>query len=221
MSAGEIAQAETTRPLLRGRLHQVAFIVSIPLGVTLVALGRDGLARAAGAVYAVSLMALYGVSAAYHRLPWSPRARAWMRRLDHSTIFVLIAGSYTPVALLVLRGAWRVSILATVWGVAIVGIALKMTRLERMHRIGPVMYIALGWTAIVALPRILGSVGPASIALMFAGGVLYTAGAVVFSLRRPDPAPRVFGYHEVWHSMVIAASLCHYALMMLLALGAG
>jgi hemolysin III len=214
------AAADMPKPSLRGRLHQIAFIVWIPAGITLVALGRTALARVAAAIYSVSVLALYGVSAAYHRLPWSPRARRWMRRLDHSTIFILIAGSYTPLGLLALHHAWRVSILATVWGVALVGILLKMIHLEKMDRIGMVLYIVLGWTALIALPEIMRSLGPAPIVLLFAGGILYTVGAIFFALHRPHLNPKVFGYHEMWHSMVIGGSVCHYAMILLLAVGA-
>lgn len=215
-----VAVADPPKPRLRGRLHQIAFVVWIPAGITLVALGRTALARAAAAIYSVSVLILYGVSASYHRLPWSPRARRIMRRLDHSSIFILIAGSYTPLSLLALDHAWRVSILATVWGVALAGIVLKVVQLEKMDRIGTVLYIALGWTALVAMPQILRRLNAPAAVLLFAGGVLYTVGAVFFALRRPDPNPRVFGYHEVWHSMVIAGSLCHYVMVMLLAITA-
>lgn len=190
------------------------------MGVFLVAVSRTGLARTATAVYVVSLNALYGISASYHRLSWSPRARLLMRRLDHSTIFVLIAGTYTPFSLLALRGAWRISILSIVWGVALVGIALKMIVLERMDLAGMILYLALGWTALVALPQLLPSLDAAGIALLFAGGMLYTVGAILFALGRPDPNPRVFGYHEVWHSMVIGGSVCHYVVVLLLATSA-
>jgi hemolysin III len=208
------------RPRLRGRLHQVAFICSIPAGVTLVALGRTGTARAAVGIYAVSVIALYGISASYHRLTWSAHARQLMRRLDHSTIFLLIAGSYTPLSILALRGAWRISILASVWGVALAGIALKMLRIERVDRMGSMLYIALGWTAIVALPEVMRHMSAAGMALLFAGGILYTTGAIMFGRRRPNPNPRVFGYHEVWHSFVIGGSLCHYAMILMLATSA-
>ena len=214
------AVVDMPKPRFRGRLHQIAFIVWIPAGITLVALGRTALARIASGIFAGSVLALYGVSASYHRLPWSPRARRWMRRLDHSTIFVLIAGSYTPLCLLALHGAWRVSVLAAVWGVAIVGVLLKMLRIDSMDRLGMVLYIALGWTALAAMPEIVRGLHPASIVLLFVGGVLYTVGAVLFAMHRPDPNPRVFGYHEVWHSMVIGGSLCHYAMVLLLALAA-
>jgi hemolysin III len=209
------------KPRLRGRLHQVAFICSIPAGATLIALGRTGVARAAAAIYSVSVSALFGVSASYHRLPWSARARRWMRRLDHSTIFVLIAGSYTPFSVLALRGTWRVAVLATVWGVALAGIALKMISIDRMDKIGMFLYIALGWTAVVALPELVSRLGAGSVVLLFLGGVFYTVGAVMFAMRRPDPNPAVFGYHEVWHSMTIAGCLCHYAVVLSLALRAG
>lgn len=210
----------TTRPRLRGRLHQIAFIFSIPAGVVLVALGRTGRARAAAAIYAVGVMALYGVSASYHRIPWSPRARQLMRRLDHSTIFLFIAATYTPFSVLALHGAWRISILAAVWGAAAIGVALKMTRLKAASRAGTAMYVALGWTAVVALPQLVKNLSTASIALLFVGGALYTTGAIIYALRRPDPDPRVFGYHELYHSFVIVGSLCHYAMIMSLAVSA-
>ncbi|MGZ4128934.1 MAG: PAQR family membrane homeostasis protein TrhA [Actinomycetota bacterium] len=208
------------RPRLRGRLHQIAFIFSIPAGVAVVALGRTGRARAAASVYAVGIMALYGVSAAYHRIPWSPRARQLMRRLDHSTIFFFIAATYTPFSVLALQGAWRVSILAAVWGIAAIGVALKMTRLKAASRAGTAMYVALGWTAIVALPQLVKDLSAASIALLFIGGALYTTGAIIYALRRPDPDPQVFGYHELYHSFVIVGSLCHYAMIVSLAVSA-
>jgi len=214
------AVAEMPKPRLRGRLHQIAFIVWIPAGITLVALGRTALARVASGIYAVSVLVLYGVSASYHRLPWSPRARRWMQRLDHSSIFILIAGSYTPLCLLALHDAWRVSILATVWGVAVIGILLKMMRIDKMDVVGMTLYLALGWTALVAMPEIVRGLRPAAIVLLFAGGLLYTVGAVLFSMHRPNPRPTVFGYHEVWHSMVIGGSLCHYVMVVLLALAA-
>src|SRR5260221_2520876 len=160
------------KPRLRGRLHQIAFIVWIPAGITLVALGGTALAGVAAGIYSLSVLALYGVSASYHRLPWSPRARRWMRRLDHSTIFILIAGSYTPLGLLALHHAWRVSILATVWGVALVGIALKMIHLEEMDRIGMGLYIALGWTALIALPEIARNLAPSPLMLPFTARIL-------------------------------------------------
>ncbi|HEX9713648.1 MAG TPA: hemolysin III family protein [Actinomycetota bacterium] len=209
---------EPPKPALRGRLHQVAFFFWVPAGVALVALGRTPAARAASAVYAVSVMALYGVSALYHRFPWSPRSRQWMRRVDHSTIFVFIAGTYTPLSVLALQGAWRVSILAAVWGCAAVGVALKITRLRAASPAGTAMYVALGWTAIIAMPQLVRDLTATEITLLFLGGALYTAGAIVYALRRPDPNPRVFGFHELYHSLVIGGSICHYAMILRLSL---
>jgi hemolysin III len=202
------------KPRFRGRLHQAAFVVSVPLCVVLVALGRAGKARAAAAIYGIGLIALYGVSASYHRLPWSPRARQFMRKLDHSTIFIFIAATYTPLTVLAMRGPWRVSILATVWGIAAVGVVLKMLRLRAASRAGTAMYVALGWTAIIAMPQLVHDLAPLEIIFLFVGGALYTAGAIIYARRRPDPSPRVFGYHEVYHALVIMGSLFHYAAIM-------
>jgi hemolysin III len=206
------------KPLWRGRLHQIAFICSIPMGMVIVAIGRSGAARAAAAIYAVSLCALYGVSASYHRIAWSERARRVMRRLDHSTIFVLIAGTYTPFCVLTLHGAWRIAMLSSVWGIALAGIVLKVAFLERLKALGFVLYIGLGWVAVAAIPQIVRALHVSGTTLLVAGGLLYTVGAIMFGMHRPDPRPAVFGYHEVWHSFVIAGSLCHYALIASLAI---
>jgi hemolysin III len=210
------------KPRFRGRLHQVAFIASIPAGLALVAVAPTAGARVAAMVFALSLCALYGTSAAYHRLSWSPKARAWMRRLDHSMIFVLIAGTYTPFSLLVLHGTWSVAILATVWTGAAVGATLKIASVDRLmaaarrlNAVAGAMYIALGWLAILTLPQIVRALPWPGTGLLLLGGALYTAGAVVLARRRPDPRPAVFGYHEIWHSMVIGGSLCHYGVILL------
>jgi hemolysin III len=203
------------KPRLRGRLHQVAFFVSVPAGVSLVALAASGVARASAAIYAVSLSALYAASAAFHRVNWRPTTWKWMRRLDHSMIFVLIAGTYTPYALLVLPPPWSTVVLSTVWGGGAVGIVMRMFT-RGLNVVEQTLYMALGWVALFTLPVTIGRLGWVEALLMFSGGVLYTVGAIIFGLRKPDPNPAVFGYHEVWHSMVIGASLCHYALILLL-----
>jgi hemolysin III len=203
------------KPRLRGRLHQVAFFVSVPAGVSLVAMAASGVARASAAIYAVSLSALYAASAAFHRVNWRPTTWKWMRRLDHSMIFVLIAGTYTPYALLVLPPPWSTVVLATVWGGGAVGIVIRMFT-RGLTVVEQTLYMALGWVALLTLPVTIGRLGWVEALLMFSGGVLYTVGAIIFGLRKPDPNPAVFGYHEVWHSMVIGASLCHYALILLL-----
>jgi hemolysin III len=212
------ADVQPVKPSWRGRLHQIAFFFWVPAGVTLVAVGRTAAARAASAVYAVSVMALYGVSASYHRIPWSPAARQWMRRLDHSTIFVFIAGTYTPLSVLALHGTWRISILAAVWGAAAVGVVLKMTRLRAASSAGTAVYVALGWVAVVALPQLVRDLSVTGITLLFLGGILYTTGAIVYAVRKPDPNPRAFGYHEIYHSFVIGGSVCHFVVILRLAL---
>lgn len=208
-----------TPPRLRGRLHQVAFFASIPAGIALVVAARSWPARAGVLVYALSLTAMFGTSAALHRLRWSPRARLRMDRLDRTMIYVLIAGSYTPVCLLALRPGWRVALLALVWTGAAVGIALVL-RWNRRRGTGVVrmvLYLGLGWMSVLVLPELARTVGLGQLALAVLGGVLYTVGAVVLIRRRPDPSPRVFGYHEVWHAFTVAAGACHYALIWLLA----
>lgn len=202
-----------TRPRLRGRLHQVVFFLCIPAGAVLVAAAGTDLARVGALVYACSLTGLFATSAAYHRMAQSLRAREWMRRADHAMIFVLIAGTYTPVCLLVLEGPWRVVALSAVWAVALLGVGLKLFRLEAM-RLGNSLYLVMGWAVLALVPR-LASRLPV-LALLAAGGLLYTAGTVVLSRRRPDPVPEVFGYHEVWHCLVVAAAACHYAMILLL-----
>jgi hemolysin III len=141
-----------------------------------------------------------------------------MQRLDHSMIFVLIAGTYTPVAVLVLDGAWRAAILSTVWAGAAIGVLLKTLRIDGLKALAATLYIGLGWLAIVAMPQVVRGLSPTAAALLFIGGVLYTAGSIVLATRRPNPSPAVFGYHEVWHSMVIGASACHFTVVLLVVL---
>jgi hemolysin III len=205
------------RPRLRGRLHQIAFFVALPAGIALVLLARGATARAAVLVYALSLAGLYGASAAYHRRQWTAKARARMQRLDHSMIFVLIAGTYTPFCLLALHGAWSIVLLAAVWAGAIAGIVLKLVGVDRTKVAAAILYVALGWLAVVATPVVVTSLSAVPLILLAVGGLLYTIGAIVFSTRRPNPSPRVFGYHEVWHSFVVGGSACHYAVILLLA----
>jgi hemolysin III len=205
-------------PRLRGRLHQAAFFVAVPAGTALVAAAPTAMSRAAAAIYATSLSGLYGISALYHRLPWSPRSRGWMRRLDHSMIFVLIAGTYTPFSLLVLTGIWRTVVLSVVWAGAALGIVLKMARIDGLKALAATLYIGLGWMVVAAWPQMVRGLSPAGAVLVATGGLLYTIGAIIFATRRPDPSPAVFGYHEVWHSMVIGGSACHFVAVLLVVL---
>jgi hemolysin III len=214
-----VPAAEEPKPRLRGRFHQAAFLVSVPAGLALVAVAPTTVARWAAVVFALSLTALYGTSAAYHRLTWSPRAHRWMKRLDHSMIFMLIAGTYTPFSLLVLPWPWSVVMLSVASVGAAAGIVMKMVRIDGLGAVTGTLYVALGWLAIVALPHILRGLSGVAVGLLFSGGALYTAGAVVLARGRPNPRPSTFGYHEIWHSMVIGGSLCHYALVFLIVVG--
>jgi hemolysin III len=218
-TVGVPARAES-RPRLRGRIHQVAFIVSIPASMLLVALGPTPSARISTAIYGIALTAMLGTSASYHRYPWSAAAHERMRRLDHSMIFLLIAGTYTPFSILALHDAFQVVILAVVWSGAAVGIALKQLRVRGVRAATGALYISLGWVAIVAMPQFVTGVAVGATILLFAGGILYTTGAVVLLRRRPDPVPLVFGYHEIWHVMVTSAVLCHYLAILILVLTA-
>jgi len=206
--------APIAKPRFRGRLHQFAFYVAVPQGIALVVAASGVLERVSGGIYAVTLAGLFGVSAAYHRLKWSPRGLARMRRLDHSMIFALIAGTYTPIALVAMHGVWRVVLLAGVWAGASSGMVMKIVGMERTRKITATMYIVLGWLALLAAPAIVPQLDVFEMTLIGAGGLLYTLGAIVLLTHHPDPDPLVFGYHEVWHVMVVTASLCHYAAIM-------
>ncbi len=203
----------SAKPRWRGRIHQVAFFVSIPAAIALVALAESWVARFATSVYALSLMSVFGASAAYHRGEWSPKALRRMKRLDHSMIFVLIAGSYTPIALLMLHGPWSIVILSAVWAGAVAGITLKLIRIDGFSVLTAALYMVMGWLALIALPQLVHEMPTPALVLTVAGGLLYTAGAIIFAIRRPDPAPTVFGYHEIWHAFMVAAASCHFAMV--------
>jgi hemolysin III len=198
------------KPRLRGVFHQYAFFVSLAAGTLLVLLAATARAGVAVTVYAVSVSALFGVSALYHRVTWTGPARRRMRRLDHAMIFLLIAGTYTPVGLLVLQGTLATVVLAVVWAGAAAGIVLELAWTGAPKWLGGTVYLALGWVAVAAMPQLFARLGVAGGLLIVAGGLLYTAGAAVYALRRPDPVPTVFGYHEVFHLLVIAGVAAHF-----------
>jgi hemolysin III len=204
------------KPIWRGRIHLAAFLVSLPAGVALVLLSQGVSAHIAAIIFAVSLAGLFGTSAIYHTGNWAPHVRARLRRMDHAMIFVLIAGSYTPITLLALQPAWGISLLAIVWTVAVVGVTIALLHFGALHRAGGYMYIGMGWIVVLAMPAVVTALGPSELALQFAGGVLYTLGAIGLRFHFPNPRPSVFGYHEVWHAMTVAAAACHFTLVAML-----
>jgi hemolysin III len=192
-----------TRPLLRGRLHQVALLVSVVGLVWLVRSATSPRAVVAAWVYGLASIGLYLTSSSYHVFARSPRACRVMQRADHSMIFVLIAGSFTPSALLMLPDPWRWWSMVIMWGGAGLGVGLKVLALERFRKLGAALYIVLGWAGVMAFPEL--TRRPGTLGLFAAGGLLYTVGAILFALRRPRLSPRWFGYHEVWHTLGVAA----------------
>jgi hemolysin III len=209
------------KPKLRGVSHEWAFFISLGLGAALIVAADTAQATLAVAIYAVSLSALLGTSALYHRVNWTrPNVRRWMRRLDHSMIFFLIAGTYTPFALLVLDGPLADAILAVVWVGAVIGAIVEIVWIEHPKWVAALVYISLGWVALIGFPGLWEEMGVAGTLLVAAGGLLYTAGAVVYATQRPDPNPRVFGYHEIFHLFVILAAAAHFAAIAFFALPA-
>lgn len=209
------------KPRLRGVSHEWAFFLSLGLGTALIVAAETPRARLAVAIYAVSLSALLGTSALYHRVDWQrPDLRRWMRRLDHSMIFFLIAGTYTPFALLALDGALADAILVAVWVGAVAGAVVEIVWIEHPKWVAALVYLSLGWIAVIPFPALWNEIGAAGTLLVAAGGLLYTAGAVVYATQRPNPNPRVFGYHEVFHLFVILAAAAHFAAVAFFALPA-
>jgi hemolysin III len=202
------------KPRLRGVLHQWAFAASLVAGIGLVLEAGSERARLAVAVYALSVAALFGTSALYHRVNWRTLgARRWVRRLDHTMIFVLIAGTYTPFGLLVLRGPLGLVILIAAWSAALAGAVFKLVWIDAPRWLGSATYVSMGWIALVALPELLDHLGIAAVAALGLGGILYSAGAVIYARKRPDPVPTVFGYHELFHLLVIVAAALQYAVV--------
>ena len=210
---GGFASPALVKPRLRGVSHQWAFLVAVALGTTLILLAEGPRARAGASVYAAGVCGLFGVSALYHRRAWSPAAARWMRRADHSMIFCFIAASYTPFALLVLDGTLALVLLVVVWAGAVAGVVLKLVWLDAPDWLAATLYVLLGWTAVVAGPAFYAALGPARLGLLALGGILYTVGAVIYARQRPDPLPTVFGYHELFHVLVIAAAALHFSVI--------
>ncbi|MBN6053704.1 hemolysin III family protein [Nonomuraea sp. RK-328] len=198
------------KPRLRGWLHTGALPVTLVAGFVLVALGPTLQARLASAIYAITSGLLFGISATYHRGTLGPRLAEVLRRFDHANIYLIIAGTYTPFALLALTGAARIAVLSIIWGGALAGVLFRVCWIGAPRWLYTALYLALGWTAIFVMPQLLKGAGLAAVVLVAVGGLLYSAGALVYGLRRPDPSPRWFGFHEVFHACTIAAYLVQY-----------
>jgi hemolysin III len=199
------------KPKLRGVFHEFGFYAAIAFGVPLVLPADHGRARIAAIAFASCLAGCFGASALYHRPTWTPRVRSWLARLDHAGVYLLIAGTYTPFGLLVLEGYWEFLVLGIVWTGALAAIVFKFGWVDAPKWISAVIGVALGWIGVIMFPQLLDEIGLGGSALVLVGGLLYTVGAVVYATRRPDPYPSVFGFHEVFHVLVIAAVACQYA----------
>jgi len=202
--------AARAKPLLRGVLHQVSFFVALAVGALVVAFADGTRATVSAAIFAASVVAMLGASALYHRVTWSPTVRPWMRRVDHAGIYVLIAGTYTPVGLIVVHGVLRNIVLVIVWSGAGAAILLKFIWVRAPKWLSAATGLAVGWAGVAAMPQVVQNAGWPAFALLAAGGLAYSVGAVVYAMRRPDPAPDVFGYHELFHALTIVAVACQY-----------
>jgi hemolysin III len=197
------------KPKLRGVFHEIGFYAAIAIGVVLVVTAEPGRARVAGAIFASCVAACLGASALYHRPTWTPRARAWLARLDHAGVYLLIAGTYAPFGLIVMSKGWAIPVLAIVWGGALLASILKLCWLQAPKWLSAAIGVTLGWVGVAAFPQLL-KLPTVALLLVVAGGLLYTAGAVIYARRRPDPNPAVFGYHELFHVLTVAALACQY-----------
>ncbi|HSP28539.1 MAG TPA: hemolysin III family protein [Ilumatobacteraceae bacterium] len=199
------------RPAWRGKMHSWAFFASIPAGIALIALAQGVAATVGAAIYSASLLLLFGTSASYHRLARSERARSIMQRLDHSMIYVLIAGTYVPLCLVAMPPAWGIPMLVVGGSLAALGVVLKLAFFHGARYLSDALYIVMGWVAVVATPVLIDSLTAVQFGLIVAGGVAYTIGFPVLLVRRPNPWPTTFGYHEVWHLLTVVAAGLHFA----------
>jgi len=201
------------REPINGFTHAAGgLLAAVGLSVLLATAARAGRLDqiVAFGVFGLSLVALYATSTLYHLLPLSPSGVARLRRLDHMTIFVLIAGTYTPFCLLALDGGWRWGLLGLIWSLALCGVLLKVFWMDAPRWLSVVLYLGMGWVAVIAAPALFRAVPPGGITWVLGGGLVYSAGALVYGLKRPNPVPGVFGFHEVWHLFVLAGSACHF-----------
>jgi hemolysin III len=197
-------------PRLRGVLHAVAFLAAVGAAGVMIALAPGGTAVVAVAIYGAGLIALFGGSALYHRWPGPTRFKPLLRRIDHSTIFVFIAASYTPIALILIDGTIAWLVLVGAWAGAVAGVMFSLGWIDAPRPVVAACYVALGWIGAIAAPQLVHALGPGPLALFVGGGILYSAGAAVYTRQRPNPWPQTFGFHEVFHALVIAAAVAHY-----------
>jgi hemolysin III len=205
-----LSSIPNVKPILRGHFHQSAFFIAVGACAMLIGKSNGLQAKIATIVYSLTLIGLFGISALYHRPQWAERARAWMRRLDHSAIFLLIAGTTTPVCLLGLHGAAGTRLLVISWIAAALGVSQSLLWVNAPKWLTALLYIAVGWIAISFVSEINSSLGLTSAILIVAGGAVYTLGAIIYALKRPNPFPRVFGYHEIFHLLVDVAAIFHF-----------
>ena len=201
------------KPRLRGVLHEWAFYLAIPLGISVGLVADTATGKVAAAVFAGAVVCMFGASALYHRVNWSAPRRRWLRRADHAGIYAMIAGSYTPFGLLVLSGDWRISVLAVVWAGAAAAIVTRMCWARPPRWLPVLIGCSLGWVGVVVFPQLLTKTGLLAALLVLASGLCYTLGGFVYARRRPDPFPAVFGYHELFHALVVAAVAVQYTVV--------
>ncbi len=209
-SEAVLPAASRGKPLLRGYLHLAALIAAMVGTAVMLLIANGARARVGAAVFGASLIGAYGTSTVYHRGGWTGRRLSVIRRLDHAMIFFLIAGTYTPFCLLALHGRWGTAILSLAVAIAMLGAAMRLAWLDSPRWLSVPLYVANGWVAVVAIPQILQALSPPALCLLFGGGVAYTLGALAYATKRPDPWPRVFGYHEVFHSFTVMGSTMHF-----------
>jgi hemolysin III len=197
------------KPKLRGVFHEIGFYVAVAVGAVLVLTAEPGKPRIAAAIFASCVALCFGSSAVYHRPTWKPRARAWLARLDHAGVYLLIAGTYAPFGLIVLSKVWAIVVLAIVWSGAFLAIVVKVFWFKTPKWLSAAIGIAIGWVGAAAFPQLL-KLSTVALVLIVAGGILYTAGAIIYARRRPNPIPQVFGYHELFHVLTVAAAACQY-----------
>lgn len=214
---GGVSRAADAKPSWRGWIHAATFPVAIAAGIILVCLADGTVAKWACAVFMATSLLLFGNSALYHRFNWKPRTKAALRRIDHADIFLLIAGTYTPMALLALPRAQGLPLLIAIWAGALVGIAFNVFWISAPRWLYVPLYVLLGWAALMYVPQLFAA-NHAMLVLVLAGGACYTAGALVYGLKRPNPIPGVFGFHEVFHALTVVAFLCHWSAVLVIAL---